>query len=119
MDARIVVTGSITRKEKGDEQRKIVRDAVWTLGKPSTSDAVYAACQKNPGFGSAFECQNPYARVRTILQRGSIGASQAAKFSFDKIFIYHKTAKLWAPNILAIAQTDSRLNNEAMADAAD
>src|SRR4051794_3712113 len=70
----------MTKKDKGHEQLSIVYDAVLSLGEASTLKAIYEACRKNFSFGIIFDCKNPDARIRTILQRNSKDAMQFAIF---------------------------------------
>lgn len=55
---------------RGDAQRRIVYRALVTLERPATSKEIYQTCKKDGDFDVVFPCKNPFARIRTILQRG-------------------------------------------------
>jgi hypothetical protein len=83
-----------SKKDKGLEQLRIIREAFspWTL---YTLKEIYDACRKHPDFGVTFDCQNPNARIRTLLQRNCLQAKQFANFKGSDVFIRGTTSGLW------------------------
>jgi len=84
---------------KGRKQVDIVRATVYATPEQSSIKQIYERCRRATGFDEVFDCKEPNARIRTILQRNCSDCAMYhdERYRGEDIFRFDKATRSWGP----------------------